>query len=762
MTNLTNNNLFAAEEWEVIFNAFRSVSIKAFDYDTVYKALDNYITVNNPEEYDRIKKDGVMSIHLDLISRLAHNLSYRYEQGARENFFDTATLRESVIKLAKAFSYKPKRNRAANGLCRVSGVRTTEPLLDSDGNDISNQTIRWNQSGDSNWQNKFTKILNKSFISTNPFGRPLKRESIYNVQNEIYSINRLNNTQAVYPFNSPINGRRVNFEAVSTEIDSNGLVIEESPDMMGNFKLLYKNDRNGNFSPNTGFFIQFKEGSLQYTNFQFNDALSDRTVDIDQRNINETDVWVFEIIDDIQSSEWKSVNSLYGQMIDYERIFNKNMELYEIETRADNMISINFGDGLSTKIPKGLYRVWYRTSSNESFNIKEREIFEAPIQIPYVGDDGQRYQLTLFITNLSEISNAEPEESIYQIKRNAPLSQYTQDRMINAEDYNVYPQTRTSLIKKQKTVNRTHPGHSRYMDIYDESGEISYVTINYEDAFIYSEGKTLPYELDVMFTTNYTTEIYNMVSNITENDAFKNHMYQYIVTSPVEVDDEIVWDVIPNNVSGRMGCFKINNTVIAVGSTSSIDSLRYIQDGTILEFEDAYGNKIKTFVADIRNNGIINPSIDTVGNITLSESIPTNSKLINVLPTLRYTLSEYESEIFAELMEDELDFDIFYNFIDDSYSTTSSGLNILVAEVIFEEDDDLYGKYIFNTPSLDFMIGSNNDVRFFVKPTSNIIDPETLLPINDTVTVSDGNIDYSTIKHQFLKRTNKSDDIIYF
>lgn len=752
MDNYKTNNLYAAEEWEVIFNSFRNISLKAFDYDTVYNTLINYIKTNNPEEFDSIINNRVMSIHLDMLSRLSQSISYRYEQGIRENYFDTATLKESVIKLAKAFSYKPKRNRGANGLCRIGAIRTTEPVFDENGNDISNQTIRWNQSGDANWLDKFQRIINQALTPTNQFGRPIKRETIYNIRHEIYGIERSSTTQSAYRFNAPVNGTRYDFEAVSANTDS-GLVVEESPDFFSEFKILYKNDGNGNFSNDTGFFVLTKEGSLQYNNVAFDVALADRTYNIASENINETDLWVYELDENNrQDTLWSSVSNLRGQSVDYEKIFNRNTKLYSIESLENDRVSLMFGDGMATDIPKGNFRIWYRTSRNEYFNVKAREIFEQPVQIPYVGSDGQTYNITLFLTNLNEISNSEPTETISQIKRNAPLTHYTQDRMINAEDYNIYPQTKSSLIKKLKTVNRTHPGHSRYMDIYDLSGEISYVTINADDGYFYKEDNYITEIFDVTFTTNYENELSTIIDGIVTDENFNNYVYSDIITQSISINDNVKWKVLPNSIAGDRGYFSINNIVVPIGKDATINSLKTLSDDSILLFND--NGFIKHInILSMVNNGLVNPNIDSIANIRLDEFVSDDSELIGTIPTIRNILNDEEKNIFSELMRDEIDFDIYYDFENDAYTTSIGDLSVLIAEFSFD-DDSSFGVYAISYSITKYIISSDNDVRFFIKPTSNLIDPATLLTIQDSIIIDGSNVDESTKSDQIIGRTS--------
>lgn len=742
MAEYNTNNLYAAEEWEVIFNSFRNISLKAFDYNTVHETLLRYIETNNPEEFESMMKNRVMSIHLDMLSRLSQSLSYRYEQGIRENYFDTATFKESVIKLAKAFSYKPKRNRGANGLCRIGAIRTTEPVFDENGDSIANQTIRWNQAGDASWLDKFQRIINQALTPTNQFGRPIKRDTIYNIRHELYAIERVSTTQAAYKFNAPINGTRYEFEAVSVNTD-NGLIVEESPDFFNEFKILYKNDGNGNFSNDTGFFVLSKEGSLQYNNVSFDNVVVDRTYELAINNVNETDLWVYELDSNNQQQVlWDQVSNLSGQGVDYENIFNRNTKLYSVESKDDDRVSIHFGNGIGTDVPKGNFRFWYRTSRNDYFIVKPREIFEQPVQIPYIGSDGQTYSVTLFLTNLNEISNSEPSETISQIKRNAPLTHYTQDRMINAEDYNIYPQTKSSLIKKLKTVNRTHPGHSRYMDIYDDSDEISYVTLNSEDGYIYVEHETQMDIFDLTFTTNYENEIFAIINRIATNVGFNNHIYSNVITKPIEINSIVTWNVLPQSKVGSRGYFSVNDIVIPVGNVSLDDDLKPISLNSILTFND--NGLTKTVdVYGLKNNGLVNPNIDSVANIHLNDFISDGASLISVIPTIRKTMTEIEQNEFATLMRDELDFDIYYNFENDEYTTNSNGLCVLVAEFVFDDETTL-GIYEIFYNTTNFLLGSDNDIRFFVKKGNSLIDPTTLMTIQDTIIIDGSNTNNET------------------
>jgi len=60
----------------------------------------------------------------------------------------------------------------------------------------------------------------------------------------------------------------------------------------------YRNDGTGNTSANTGFFVTFKQGQLNKNDFQLNDYIENRVLDVDIENINEQDVYIQTINED--------------------------------------------------------------------------------------------------------------------------------------------------------------------------------------------------------------------------------------------------------------------------------------------------------------------------------------------------------------------------------------------------------------------------------------------------------------------------------
>ena len=45
-------NLFAAEDWKVVYKAYTDINFQAYDFDTIRAALVEYIQTNYPENFN--------------------------------------------------------------------------------------------------------------------------------------------------------------------------------------------------------------------------------------------------------------------------------------------------------------------------------------------------------------------------------------------------------------------------------------------------------------------------------------------------------------------------------------------------------------------------------------------------------------------------------------------------------------------------------------------------------------------------------------
>ena len=46
------NNLFAAEDWKVAYKAFSKINFQAYDFNTMRKAMVDYVKINYPENFN--------------------------------------------------------------------------------------------------------------------------------------------------------------------------------------------------------------------------------------------------------------------------------------------------------------------------------------------------------------------------------------------------------------------------------------------------------------------------------------------------------------------------------------------------------------------------------------------------------------------------------------------------------------------------------------------------------------------------------------
>ena len=162
-------------------------------------------------------------------------------------------------------------------------------------------------------------------------------------------------------------------------------------------------------------------------------------------------------------------------------------KVYSVITRENDEISIKFGDGLFADVPRGIFRVWTRTSNGQTYMIRPDDMKNITWDIQYFDKAGRQQSITFTADLEVPVNNSTPTESLTSIRENAPSVYYSQDRMVTAQDYTVYPVTQNSNVLKIKAVNRVHSGFSRYQNIIDPTGTYQSVDIFTDDMYIYKE-----------------------------------------------------------------------------------------------------------------------------------------------------------------------------------------------------------------------------------------------------------------------------------
>ena len=112
------------------------------------------------------------------------------------------------------------------------------------------------------------------------------------------------------------------------------------------------------------------------------------------------------------------------------------------------------------------------------------------VPVDYTSRSGRTETITLTAALQYTVANASPRETLDDIRERAPQQYYTQNRMVNGEDYNIFPYTSFNNIIKSKAINRSSSGISRFLDVVDTTGKYSSTNIFADDGLLYQEDFT--------------------------------------------------------------------------------------------------------------------------------------------------------------------------------------------------------------------------------------------------------------------------------
>ncbi len=467
-----------AEGFELVYKAFQDINFKSFDFNTVKQSLIDYVKLYFPEIFNDFIESSEFIVHLEIFAYIAELFIYRVDINAHENFLPVANRKESVLRLAKFISYNGSRNVAGRGLLKINSVQTSEAIYDARGRTLQNVAVAWNDQLNPYWREQFIQVFNR--ISSQPYGTVNANERIQfqDTLFELYQLNNLATETGVFPYSVTAAGQSIPMECVPIQLTETGPIERRPQGGTNQFSLVYGSDGLGDQSMMTGFFMMTKQGTLSRTRVQLDGRTPNQTIDINIDNINETDVWVNnvdpntnEILDDGtvnlgRSGEWVSINAESAENVIFNTLTNPNK--YEIATRDNDQITIVFGDGEFASIPSGVFDIWTRSSMNNDLIIPKANIQDITFTFKYRDERNQQHNLTVVASITAPIQNSYASEDIERIRRVAPSVYYTQDRMVNARDYNSYLLKDPSILKI-KAINRTFAGQSKYR-AYDEFG----------------------------------------------------------------------------------------------------------------------------------------------------------------------------------------------------------------------------------------------------------------------------------------------------
>ena len=763
------NRLLLAEDWKRVYQTFRNADFQSYDFDNLRRTMINYLRQNYPEDFnDYIESSEYLAL-IDLIAYLGQNLAFRTDLNARENYLELAERRESVLRLARLISYNPKRNQSANGLLKFASVSTTENIVDSNGVNLANQTIVWNDISNPYWYEQFVKLLNAALPANSVVGRPVKVDTVNGINVEQYRFNATNTDLPNYSFSKSINGKSSSFEVVSTNV-VNGEIQEEPPLPGNNLAFLFRDDGQGAASSNTGFFLHFRQGRLDNGNFSVDTPSTNQTVAIDATNINNSDVWLYKLDSTGTESElWSKVDSVEGNNIVYNSV-NKNIRsIYSVLTRVEDRISLIFSDGTFGELPKGSFRVYYRISDNRNMIINPDDMIGISINVPYISKSGTTETLTIGLNLKYTVSNGSTSESNESIKTNAPATYYTQNRMITGEDYNVAPLSVSQEIVKVKSVNRTSSGISRYFDLLDATGKYSKTNLFGIDGIIYTQ--FLETKAQFNFTTRTDVEgiISNTIEPIIENSKLKNFYYSKFPRTNVR-DLNASWVQTTRSLNQSTGYLQETSRALRVGSFTG-NNLKFFKAGSLVKFVAPEGkhfsldnpNVLQDGPADLPNTStykwtkvvsISGPGTDITngkGPVIFNDVIPQDAILEEIIPRLATTI---ENDVKTRIIDQifayksfglrfdvptglwrvivDSDLNINGNFSTGKTGDTSSTRQDASWMLLFQTDGE---KYTVTYRNQRYVFESDKEIRFYFDSSDKVYDPSTGEIVKDKITI---------------------------
>ena len=657
--------IFGVEDWKQIYQTYREADFQSYDFETLRKSFVDYLRLYYPETFNDYIESSEFIALLDIIAFMGQSLAFRTDLNTRENYLDTAERRDSVVRLANLVSYTAKRNTAAEGYLKVFSVTTTENVVDYNGVNLSNVTVNWADPTNADWQEQFTAILNASFVDTQKVGRPGNRQTILDVRTDEYSINLVPGFLPVIPYSSTVDGLAMPFEAVTSTSSGRNYVYEPSPRPNTPFNILFRNDNLGFQSANTGFFFLFKQGTLQNQDFNLAERISNRSVNINIEGINNTDRWVFQL-DNIGSvaREWLYTENIYAGAGEQTTVLRP---IFSTTSRTNDQISLIFGDGVFSEIPVGTFRCYVRASNGLQYIINPEEMQSVVLPISYTDRNGNLQTITFTCGITQPVSNSQAREPIAEIKQRAPARYYTQNRMVNGEDYNLFPYTQYNSIIKSKALNRASIGTSRYLDLVDNTGKYSSTNTFSSDGGLW-ENNILP---TVLFSWTNRNEIADVISNQVQPQIGESTMRQfYYANFPRQsVNTGITagsyWQQSTTMANETTGYFKNSSgTPVPVGVPSTT-AFKYVVVGSLIKFVAPTINGVTYYfdrnnrlqpgtptkpderteiwaspidvVGDGMNSGLGNLTSGT-GPIALNNFVPTNAVVDTIIPLFKTDL----------------------------------------------------------------------------------------------------------------------------
>jgi len=294
------------------------------------------------------------------------------------------------------------------------------------------------------------------------------------------------------------------------------------------------------------------------------------------------------------------------------------------------------------------------------------------ITFTYISRVGRAESLTVGLALTEPVSNAQARESLASIKQRAPTRYYTQNRMVNGEDYNNFPYTFDSSIIKSKAINRSSIGVSKNLDLLDPTGKYSSLNTFGDDGGIWEDytNGTLP----VLSATNQSEVIAFFTDTLAAALSLNRANQFYIVQSsdtgtwyqrfdlPTTGVNVVYWNRSTVDSSSESGYFYVLDQTVETPTQVGIFSTtntKYVTKGALIKFNAPTGyyfdsnnrliagaagtnpttmwTTVLNVLGDGSNNGQGNFANGT-GPVTLNGYVPDGVILAQIIPAFDNSL----------------------------------------------------------------------------------------------------------------------------
>ena len=775
--------IFGVEDWKQIYQTYREADFQSYDFETLRKSFTDYLRLYYPETFNDYIESSEYIALLDVIAFMGQALAFRTDLNTRENYLDTAERRDSVTRLANLVSYTAKRNTAAQGLLKAFSVSTTETVVDYNGVNLANVTINWADPTNFDWLEQWNAVINSSLVSSQKIGRPANRQTILGVDTSEYGINLVPGFLPVIPYTATVDGVNMPFEATTSTTANRDYIYEPSPRPNTPFNVLYRNDQLGYQSANNGFFFFFKQGTLQNQDFNLAERIANRTVNINIEGVNNEDRWLFQL-DNVGSvsREWAFTENIYSAAAEQTATLRP---IFSVTSRTNDQITMVFGDGVFSEIPVGIFRAYVRASNGLQYIINPAEMQNVVLPISYIDRNGNIQTMTFTCGITQPVSNAQSRESIDAIKQRAPARYYTQNRMVNGEDYNLFPFTLYNSIIKSKAVNRASIGTSRYLDLVDNTGKYSSTNTFSSDGAMW-QNNILP---TVLFSWSNRNEIADVITNTIQpavaGATFRQFYYENFPRIDINTGTTALstWHQSTTVANETTGYFQNAAGIPITVGTSSSTAFKYVVQKSLIRFVPPSGyyfdlnNKLQqgsptrpedhteiwasplAVVGDGSNGGQGNFS-NGLGPVTLNNFVPTGAIVDSIIPVF---LTDLTTTIRQQMTEQILLYRSFgLGYDNDGSVTGTPGTWYLITSTNLDADAAwsqtvpgaagntngnnsdaswmvqfvaVDNKYTITFRGLAYYFGSVLQTRFFFYGNQKIYDSRTGTTIRDFVNV---------------------------